>query len=416
MKNISFIVWLILICAACAKQEYESYKIEAPLNIVRVNLSPNSPVLIADGVAELKFIVKVFNAVEDTRLIEEEVDGEIRVVEKTFRDTVALLAEQVDTSQIKIYKKDGTPVGWTFRTTDLSENAVEFQASYQGLESTVRKVDLRPVPEDVFEPITVPVIFHVVVPESMAHAYTSIHAEDVQKLIDRANRVFKNDIIHAPSSIDSKITFELATHDSWGNELEEKGIHRVDVSDETIITSYIKTSLIWDTDRYLNIYISEFEDTQTSLPAYILDNGAQLDMEYIRKVSNVSNATFYYYYDVSIGITKSNFYSMVSNGFGLEDLLGKFYGLYPSFRGDSWGAKDDFCDDTYTSANVYMSLEKWTYQGTDENGRSIKNGNEIYYNSYNIMDAYSPANTITYDQVKRIRTVIDNCPFRMMRK
>ena len=109
MKNISFFIIIIcFLCTACEKQEYESYKIEAPLNIVRLSLSPNSPVLIADGTAELKFIVKAFCAVENTRLIEEEIDGEINVVEKTYRDTVEVSAERIDSSQIKIYKKDGT--------------------------------------------------------------------------------------------------------------------------------------------------------------------------------------------------------------------------------------------------------------------------------------------------------------------
>ena len=80
---------------------------------------------------------------------------------------------------------------WTFKTTDLSEDTLVFLASYQGFESTPRKVALRPVPTDVFEPITVPVIFHIVVPRSQANAYASIHAEDIEKLIDRVNRVLK---------------------------------------------------------------------------------------------------------------------------------------------------------------------------------------------------------------------------------
>ena len=183
MKNISFFIIIIcFLCTACEKQEYESYKIEAPLNLVRLNLSPNSPVLIADGTAELKFIVKAFCAVENTRLVQEEIDGEINVIEKTYRDTVEVSAERIDSSQIKIYKKDGTPVDWTFKTTDLSEDTLVFQASYQGLESTPRKVALRPAPTDVFEPITVPVIFHIVVPRSRANAYASIYSEDIQKL------------------------------------------------------------------------------------------------------------------------------------------------------------------------------------------------------------------------------------------
>ena len=417
MKNISF--FIIIICflyTACEKQEYESYKIEAPLNLVRLNLSPNSPVLIADGTAELKFIVKAFCAVENTRLVQEETDGEISVVEKTYRDTVEVSAERLDSSQIKIYKKDGTLVDWTFKTTDLSEDTLVFQASYQGLESTPRKVALRPAPTDVFEPITVPVIFHIVVPRSRANAYASIYSEDIQKLIDRVNRVFKNEIIHAPSSIDSKITFELVTHDPEGNELKEKGIDRVEVSDETSINSYIKSYLIWDTDHYLNIYISEFSGDQVNLPAYILNNGSHLEMGnwYIRTVNNVADAKYYSFNEVAIGFTKSTYYSMVQYNHGLEDFLGTFYGLFSTYYGIGAGDIDDFCDDTYTAAYSNMSLEKWTYQ--KDGNTFYKNGNEIYYNSYQIMDVYSPAYTITYDQVKRIRTVIENCPLRMMRK
>ena len=75
---------------------------------------------------------------------------------------------------------------------------------------------------------------------------------------------------------------------------------------------------------------------------------------------------------------------MVQDNKGLEDALGIFYGLFPTYYGIGVGELDDFCDDTYTAAYSNMSLEKWTYQ--EDGNHLYKNGNEIYYNSYQIMD------------------------------
>ena len=54
--------------------------------VTRVNLSPNSPVLIADGKAELTFKVKAYMGVEDIRTIELENEDGVIVKDSTFRE------------------------------------------------------------------------------------------------------------------------------------------------------------------------------------------------------------------------------------------------------------------------------------------------------------------------------------------
>ena len=101
-----------------------------------------------------------------------------------------------------------------------------------------------------------------------------------------------------------------------------------------------------------------------------------------------------------------------------ESCIGQFFGLYPTWwypYGDV-AAKDDFCSDTYTYFKIYSHPEKWTYEPSAPSKDEYKNGHEIYFDSFNIMDEHSFCSTITYEQALRMRTVMENCPFRMMRK
>ena len=97
--------------------------------VTRVNLSPNSPVLIADGKAELTFKVKAYMGVEDIRTIELENEDGVIVKDSTFRDTIEIKEDRIPKEDIKIYLEDGTPVDWAFRTTEQAGVTVRFKAS-----------------------------------------------------------------------------------------------------------------------------------------------------------------------------------------------------------------------------------------------------------------------------------------------
>ena len=77
MKTVLLVILGCVLLLSCEKQEYESWRTFPDVSkVTRVNLSPNSPVLIADGKAELTFKVKAYMGVEDIRTIElENEDG-----------------------------------------------------------------------------------------------------------------------------------------------------------------------------------------------------------------------------------------------------------------------------------------------------------------------------------------------------
>lgn len=434
MKTVLLVILGCVLLLSCEKQEYESWRTFPDVSkVTRVNLSPNSPVLIADGKAELTFKVKAYMGVEDTRTIELENEDGVIVKDSTFRDTIEIKEDRIPKEDIKIYLEDGTPVDWVFRTTEHAGETLRFKASVCGVESEVREVRIIEKPEVNFEHITIPLIFHLLYKEDEAYQYENITTEMLQGMVDRLNRVMENDMMNAPSSVDLNVTFELAETDNLGKPLKERGINRVQLWDGIDGYSYINDYLIWDLDKYLNIWVGEHQDQYSlkiSYPQYILDNGSELQMDEwrtLRKVKNVEDASYWGYNEVGIALNKKHLYNMpnasaAANMGGtserFESCIGQFFGLYPTWwylYGDV-AAKDDFCSDTYTYFKIYSHPEKWTYEPSAPSKDEYKNGHEIYFDSFNIMDEHSFCSTITYEQALRMRTVMENCPFRMMRK
>ena len=67
MKIIGYIL-LIVLLFSCEKSEYETWLYEPGIEAVdSVAIYPNSPVLIANGKAQLSFLVKAYSFVKDKR-------------------------------------------------------------------------------------------------------------------------------------------------------------------------------------------------------------------------------------------------------------------------------------------------------------------------------------------------------------
>ncbi|MFR7811704.1 MAG: hypothetical protein ACLU4N_22010 [Butyricimonas faecihominis] len=131
------------------------------------------------------------------------------------------------------------------------------------------------------------------------------------------------------------------------------------------------------------------------------------------------------YTEVGIALNKKHLYNMpnASNWADMggtserfESCIGQFFGLYPTWWSPYGGAADDFCSDTYTGTDMSLHFEKWTYEPGAPSKNEYKNRHEIYFDSFNIMDQNTFCSTITYEQALRMRTVMENCPFRMMQE
>lgn len=428
MKKI-ILIFILFSIISCQKNEYSSYKESADISkIANVILSPNTPVLIGDGKAELKFKVKAFTEVSDTRKVEIKKDDQIIVKDSTFKTYIEINNDYIANERVKIYKADGTPISDIYTTTKNIGGVDEFYATIDGIKSKLCQVRIIERPTEVFTPITVPVIFHILHQKKDAFLFTKITSDYLQAKIDRLNNVFAGkEYENAPSTINSNIKFELATTNVKGVILVEKGIDRITISDSENGSSYItknKTQMIWDLSKFLNVYIHIDADQYSygaKAPSYILDNGSDLQMDWpLRKVASENDAKYNNYKEVGIEMPQTFLYEMDDLSFSceyrFETHFGIFYGLLSTGYMPPWsGAKDDFCSDTYTYFTRFSRPEKWTFVPEATNAER-KNGDEIYFDSFNIMDNRTKCTTITYEQVLRIRTVMENCPFRMMKK
>lgn len=419
--KIQLAIWGLLLFGACSESGYEAWVEPITVgDVYSVKLSPNSPVLIADGKAELSFDVRASVKVEEKRTIEIIENGHPVVKDSVFTTSTVLKPDRLPEEAVVIETLDGEKVsGRVFRTDKGAGSEIGFTCTVNGVTSNPCYVKLIARPEVGFTPVEIPVVFHLLVNKDKQTLYDGITFDYLQSLLDHANDVFGARIVHAPSDVDTKITFKMASETPSGLVLEERGINRVDVSDipSRELSAYIDQNLIWDPHRYLNIYIdpSAYYNSAAS-PAYILDNGSSLpglDGK-MKKVQDASEAVFADYEKVGIVLRADKIFEIAGGKeTRLEYYLGLSFGLAPTevdYYNYDWPYTDgdvDYCSDTYTSYGANF-LNRSTY--------SEEAGAERYtYDGFNLMDKYSKSTTLTYEQALRVRTVIENCPGRMFR-
>ena len=143
MKIIGYIL-LIVLLFSCEKSEYETWLYEPGIEAVdSVAIYPNSPVLIANGKAQLSFLVKAYSFVKDKRTIEQVINGEHIVKDSVFTKISAMKMDRFAASEIQIKTRDGKLIeGQKFSTTEGAGTDVEFVCTIHGIESEPCKVHL----------------------------------------------------------------------------------------------------------------------------------------------------------------------------------------------------------------------------------------------------------------------------------
>lgn len=162
--------------------------------------------------------------------------------------------------------------------------------------------------------------------------------------------------------------------------------------------------------------------------AVYLDNGSELQMDEwrtLQKVESVEDASYWGYTEVGIALNKKHLYNMpnASNWADMggtserfESCIGQFFGLYPTWWSPYGGAADDFCSDTYTGTTCLFILRNGLMNRVRHRKMNTRTGMR-FISIRSISWTKIPfVRTITYEQALRMRTVMENCPFRMMRK
>ena len=401
MKTKYFIYPLLMFSALCACTPDEDELVDfSDFQIAKVELGADHRQLIADGISTLTLNPMLYQP--------------YKIQTDDGRDTIVygkIPVDRLAEGTVQYFLEDGTPLKeGKYRTTDLSKSEQGFYVTANGLKSDVFKVSIRePFAEDAYETITYPVVFHLIQDKTKVELGQGVGADIVNYAFNTIYNCFARTAAFSPNGADTKIRFRLAEYDPNGRKMEEKGINRYSLSTSDLNNlnpEKIKNNpkICWDYKRYLNIWIVENMGNSVSTPHYILNTA---DLNQIQGVS---------FEQLSLEEIEKQEYSLTDIGliygardFAIEDVgyptqMGKFFGLL-----DTENQKEDYCEDTF-AYNTYK--EPWNTALEGSNSRLKISTDGLIFYSVNIMDASSYKNTISMDQVKRIRTITDNCPHR----
>lgn len=401
MKTKYFIYPLLIFSGLCACTPDEDELVDfSDFQIAKVELGADHRQLIADGISTLTLNPMLYQP--------------YKIQTDDGRDTIVygkIPVDRLAEGTVQYFLEDGTPLKeGKYRTTDLSKSEQGFYVTANGLKSDVFKVSIRePFAEDAYETITYPVVFHLIQDKTKVELGQGVGADIVNYAFNTIYNCFARTAAFSPNGADTKIRFRLAEYDPNGRKMEEKGINRYSLSTSDLNNlnpEKIKNNpkICWDYKRYLNIWIVENMGNSVSTPHYILNTA---DLNQIQGVS---------FEQLSLEEIEKQEYSLTDIGliygardFAIEDVgyptqMGKFFGLL-----DTENQKEDYCEDTF-AYNTYK--EPWNTALEGSNSRLKISTDGLIFYSVNIMDASSYKNTISMDQVKRIRTITDNCPHR----
>lgn len=369
------------------------------IDIAKVELGADHRQLIADGVSTLTLnpmLFQKYSYVTD--------DGQ----DSTIYGKIPV--DRIPEGTVRYFLENGEELdGPKYKTTDLSKSEVGFYIEAGGMKSEVFKVTLRePFASDAYDTIVYPVVFHVIQDKKNVDLGQGVGSDIVYYAFNTINNVFARAASVSPNGADTRIRFRLAEFDPNGKKMTEKGINRYPLPVEELGNLELETiknnsDICWDYKRYLNIWIIDDMDA-VATPRCILESA---DLTQIQGINFTS---------LPLEAIEEEEYSLTDIGFifdardfAIEDvgyaaMMGKFFGLL-----ETKSKKEDYCDDTM----VYSTyVEPWNKEGNASNSRlKISNDGLLFY-SVNIMDESTYANTISMDQVKRIRTITEYCPHR----
>lgn len=273
------------------------------------------------------------------------------------------------------------------------------KASYKGLESQEVTVEVRPALE--LEMKTFQVIFHIVHDgEAVGEGY-NISADRIDYQMSLLEKTFEQSNAVTANSAMPQIDFQLATIDPQGNHLTEPGINRFQrpSTNASVLFEEWMWEHYWDPDYYINVWVGDTKNGYSWGIYPNFDCADDINLE-------------------GLGCAEENFPGRLEGiALELDNLynenwvfpheMGHVFGLFHIFEGGECSRDVDFCPDT-------QQYSRTDYEnGADHATRIACDGTEFV--SYNVMDYWRQPNgtrDLSYDQVKRIRTVVDHGKWR----
>ena len=283
----------------------------------------------------------------------------------------------------------------------------EIYAESDGVRSDTLQIEVRRTVQ--YEPKEFNIIFHIVHDgEEIGEGY-NISSDRIDYQMSILKAVFeKQDLSFTTNSTHPAMFFKLANVDPEGNSLPEPGINRVQrpSQDHSILFEDWMWDYYWDPDYYINVWVGNTKNGFSWGIYPDLKCGFQL---------------------VGLGCTDSEEPATIQ-GIALElsnlwegswvfpHEMGHIFGLFHVFGPDNCSYDPDFVHDTpFYDRDAYI----FHLDPNNSNQHILRKPcNESLsesYTSYNIMDYhYQPeeGRDLTYDQVERMRFVVDRGRFR----
>ncbi|MGZ2370019.1 hypothetical protein ACXR6G_09560 [Ancylomarina sp. YFZ004] len=428
MKILQFLV-LIFIAFSCTPDPYEkmeNFAQENEIEFIKICASSDKIIPNGEGVIELTTIAYGVKSVSD--LYTEMIDG-TEIYKDTVRvDTFVIPRDQYPSNLIKIFKGNGELFkGDKFKTTDTNLDEVEFFAKINEIESEHIAVKVRQVEPTNYDELTIPIIFHVLSGPSNSIVEMKVTEDFLQEKLDILNNVFNKKRTTNPNGGSAHINFRLAEYDNHGKVLDVKGLNKIKTTKilrPTESLEYIKENLKWDHNKYLNIWICDLAAGRYSsngstsfkveVPKVILEGETAIPGIDARPITDLEEEDLEELVDTGIVYNIGEFaitQNYDSNSTGFANLIGLYYGLLKMNFKEYWDWRiqeyvsnmvdgdTDFCGDTPIYDYGYSLYKKHYVTGAK-------------FTTYNIMAQYSRQNSITYDQAKRVREVLQKCPTR----
>lgn len=410
---------LVLLLSNCKKDSFD-YKMYKPVvdDVDSIYLSATDKMLIADGQAKLKFIVEAYRLVKlpsgkdsmEKIILSELPEGALKIIEE----------------------KSGKEVGAEYATSTMLYDSVKFHAEIGGIKSAAKSVALRAKPAP-FQKLYVDVVFHVwelntTHPSYDVSSYQNVTYEMLQTAIKNMNQAISNQLSTSPNGVSANIEFRLAVKNQNGANMIQPGFNKLVYSDNIKVNplattfngndfiTYINTNkatLIWKPKEFLNIHVLPYGSNQSMGTARATKQLApQPGQELIPGVAGIAANEDDFttdYVNTVCAMPRTLFFPGFERRIEMFQFVGEFYGLYiPIYRSNI--PLSDYCNDT----RKYNTSEQKNYI----NAFKIGIDNEKYV-ADNVMDDTrypSLVNSITLDQVNRMRAVMTRCPGRMNSK
>ena len=432
MKYFKYITPILLsLLWACDNEEFDSIPdVQVDGGSVKLlQLRADHWMILPDGKATMKFYPEAYNILELPNYTPTYKGDTALYIPSIKRDTSLIPASMLPEGLFTLYDNEGNKYpDFTFTTNNPEPRTIRFHIEAGELKSEDLSIEIRQLPKEEYDVLEIPVIFHIMnQPSTPGIPNIKIESTTIYKRLERMNDVFSGKATTDPNGWDARIKFVPALYDNNGILLEEPGIHTYEIpstvtleKDEDFSNYVFENSdqLIYNYKHFLNIWLINNPKGSSSIvsaPTLIDDPdnpilGLKAEKEIVPFPSEPEDVGFF--------ISMSDFVNPMQSTdyFEISTVMGKYLGLLVTKASESSLASNfkngdtDYCLDT----PFYWTNTQSVYK-TDIHSK-LNAENIHYFTSYNIMDSYSYKNSITLDQVRRVREVLKRCPSRWMYK